>query len=91
MISALYADSSVSFTSFICKFLQATDPASTWGKLAWTTCAHSIATIANMSARGQLSQSHAMGPVGGPHAAKQREFTMAALRSRFALHSGHTP
>ena len=55
-----------------------TDPASIWSHPTDAQrCADAIATIANMSARGQLSQSHAMGPFAGDLSAKQREFTIA--------------
>eukprot|EP00756_Hemistasia_phaeocysticola_P048082 Hpha_TRINITY_DN22524_c0_g1::TRINITY_DN22524_c0_g1_i1::g.185099::m.185099 len=54
-------------------------PASTWTKSDYQVCADSIATIANMSARGQLSQSHGMGPFDGPYAQEGRYFTMAAF------------
>ena len=43
-------------------------------------CADSISTIADMSARGQLSQSHAMGPFKNANlSAEAREFTIAAF------------
>lgn len=54
-------------------------PASRWAKGDAQACADSIATIADMSARGQLSQSHAMGPIDGEHAAEARAFTIAAF------------
>eukprot|EP00040_Diaphanoeca_grandis_P024380 m.133890 g.133890 ORF g.133890 m.133890 type:complete len:393 (+) comp29705_c0_seq3:210-1388(+) len=54
-------------------------PVSVWSKADAQDCADSIATIANMSARGQLTQSHAMGPFRGPLSAPQREFTIAAF------------
>lgn len=54
-------------------------PASLWTKSDYEGCAQSIATIANMSARGQLTQSHAMGPFTGPYADEARQFTMAAF------------
>jgi hypothetical protein len=54
-------------------------PASSWVPADYQTCADSIATIANMSARGQLSQSHAMGPFTGALGAEARAFTMAAF------------
>lgn len=57
-----------------------TNPASTWTHPGDSQdCANSIATIANMSVRGQLSQSHAMGPFGGPFSEEARLFTMAAF------------
>lgn len=57
-----------------------TDPASIWSHPGDAQrCADSIATIANMSARGQLTQSHAMGPMSGSLSDEQREFTMAAF------------
>ena len=59
---------------------QSVSPASRWETPRDAQdCAQEIATIANMSARGQLSQSHAMGPFDGKHAAAAREFTMAAF------------
>ena len=55
-----------------------TDPAAIWSHPGDAQrCADSIAVIADMSARGQLTQSHAMGPISGNLSAKQREFTMA--------------
>ena len=55
-----------------------TDPAAIWSHPGDAQrCADAIATIANMSARGQLTQSHAMGPMSGSLGAEQREFTMA--------------
>lgn len=55
-------------------------PASTWTHPKDAQdCADSIATIANMSASGQLTQSHAMGPFDGPASAEARAFTMAAF------------
>ena len=36
-----------------------------WNGVSAQDCADSIATIADMSARGQLTQSHAMGPFEG--------------------------
>ena len=56
-------------------------PASTWDiHTDAQKCADSIATIANMSARGQLTQSHAMGPFGSsPMAEEARAFTIAAF------------
>ena len=50
-----------------------------WNEASAQDCADSIATIANMSARGQLTQSHAMGPFEGEAAAEARAFTMAAF------------
>lgn len=59
---------------------QSVSPASLWKTPRDAqACADAIATIANMSARGQLSQSHAMGPFDGEFAAAAREFTMAAF------------
>jgi len=54
-------------------------PGDHWGASDAVSCAASIATIANMSGRGQLTQSHAMGPFSGPAAAQAREFVMAAF------------
>eukprot|EP00038_Savillea_parva_P026374 m.53646 g.53646 ORF g.53646 m.53646 type:complete len:436 (+) comp7470_c0_seq3:54-1361(+) len=42
-------------------------------------CANSMVTLANMSARGQLTQAHGMGPYTGPYAAAGRMFTLAAF------------
>jgi hypothetical protein len=54
-------------------------PSSQWKEKDYQNCAGSIATIANMSSRGQLTQSHAMGPFSGANGDKQREFTIAAF------------
>ena len=56
------------------------DPATVWTHPQDSqSCADSIATIANMSQRGQLSQNHAMGPFTGPFSNTSREFTLAAF------------
>ena len=54
-----------------------TTPAERWNNASRDDCVTSMETIANMSARGQISQSHAMGPTDDrpADAAKQREFT----------------
>ena len=54
-------------------------PSHGWSGKDAQDCADSIATIANMSARGQLTQSHAMGPVSGPFADDARAFAMASF------------
>eukprot|EP00041_Stephanoeca_diplocostata_P009471 m.145982 g.145982 ORF g.145982 m.145982 type:complete len:396 (-) comp17754_c0_seq1:33-1220(-) len=54
-------------------------PATLWTTSDAQNCANSIATIANMSARGQLTQSHAMGPFQGPLGDQSRQFTIAAF------------
>lgn len=56
-------------------------PASTWDpQTDAQDCANSIATIAKMSARGQLTQSHAMGPFDDSEMADEsRAFVMAAF------------
>jgi len=59
---------------------ESTDPAASWVlPNDAQTCADSIEAIANMSARGQLSQSHGMGPFSGTYAKEARLFTMAAF------------
>jgi hypothetical protein len=75
------AMTSDTFCSHYCHGCNATvTPASTWViPDDAQTCANSIATIANMSARGQLTQSHAMGPFAGAASAEARAFTMAAF------------
>lgn len=52
------------------------DPKSRWTTADRDDCVESINTIASAAARGQLSQSHAMGPLDNQAA---REFTMAAF------------
>lgn len=54
-------------------------PASVWTLYDAQNCANSIATIANMSTREQLTQSHAMGPFQWPLSDAAREFTIAAF------------
>merc|ERR1712190_322176 len=55
-------------------------PTSTWKHPEDSqACAESIYTIATMSERGQLTQSHAMGPFSGPASQEARKFTMAAF------------
>eukprot|EP00039_Didymoeca_costata_P025346 m.13040 g.13040 ORF g.13040 m.13040 type:complete len:394 (+) comp4777_c0_seq1:241-1422(+) len=58
-----------------------TTPASLWTSADAQACADSIATIANMSARGQLTQSHGMGPMTTNETLDEegRLFTMAAF------------
>jgi hypothetical protein len=75
------AMTSDTFCSHYCHSCNAsTTPATTWVlPTDAQSCADSIATIANMSARGQLTQSHAMGPFDGPESAEARAFTMAAF------------
>ena len=50
-----------------------------WSVDSAQNCANSLTTLAEMSARGQLTQSHAMGVFEGPHAAEGRTFTIAAF------------
>ena len=64
------AMTSDTFCSHYCHQCNAsTDPAASWVlPTDAQTCADAIEVIANMSARGQLSQSHGMGPFSGAYA-----------------------
>lgn len=74
------AMTSDTFCSSYCHDCNASvDPSTTWSQTDARDCADSIATLANMSARGQLTQSHAMGPFYGTLSKQSREFTMAAF------------
>ena len=74
------AMTSDTFCSAYCHGCNASaDPAALWRAADAAHCAASIGTIANMSARGQLTESHAMGPLDGALGAAEREFTMAAF------------
>eukprot|EP01063_Lacrimia_lanifica_P007132 TRINITY_DN14509_c0_g1_i1.p1 TRINITY_DN14509_c0_g1~~TRINITY_DN14509_c0_g1_i1.p1 ORF type:complete len:392 (+),score=106.63 TRINITY_DN14509_c0_g1_i1:45-1220(+) len=74
------AMTSDSFCSMYCHGCnESVSVASLWTAADAETCAASLATIAGMAARGQLSESHAMGPFTGPHADEGRLFTLAAF------------
>ena len=63
------------------------DPRTGWAAADRDECLASMKTIANVAARGQLSQNHGMGPVTGTLAAAQRTFTIAAFLVSAGNHS----
>ena len=75
--SAMTSDA---FCSDYCNHCENTvDPKSMWTTKSAKKCKKSMAVIAEMSSRGQLSQNHAMGPWDGPYAKEAREFLMGAF------------
>ena len=82
------AMTSDTFCSAYCHGCNASaNPKTRWGVKDRDHCAASLATIRDMAERGQLSQSHAMGPLDGAFSAAEREFTMAAFLVAAGNHS----
>jgi hypothetical protein len=64
------------FCSSYCRGCDKTSPPFKWSPALRDDCVASMQTIANTSARGQISQSHAMGPMED---AQQREWGVACF------------